>query len=348
MWWQQSIGFVILAAVAASQALLAQKDPGTRYRAGYEALRITDPARTRPIQLDVWYPADAEETTHRYGLSTGRVATGAPMAIGQFPVILLSHGALGSATNYAWIAERLARSAFVVVGVSHFGESRVFGEATINPATVGDFGARTRDFSFALDFILQRSKWASGVDGGRVGALGHSSGGATMAILAGGQIRMEAMAAFCLSKEGTTDRGCGYRAGATTEIMSAPPTAEPRVRAIVLLDPAVGPGFDNSGLARVKAPALVVGSVANDFMPFALNPQRYAEFLPNAQVIRLNSREGHFVYLDECSLPVEAMGVPLCSDRPGVVRAVVHQRLGASVIDFFTRQLQAQAVPPKP
>jgi predicted dienelactone hydrolase len=120
------------------------------------------------------------------------------------------------------------------------------------------------------------------------------------------------------------------------------------VRAIVLLDPAVGPGFDSPGLSRVKIPALVVGSVANDFMPFAVNPQRYAEFLPNAQAIRLDSAEGHFVYLDECSLPVEAMGVPLCSDRPGVVRAEVHRRLGASVIDFLTRQLQTPAAPPKP
>jgi predicted dienelactone hydrolase len=254
MWWRQGGGVVLLTAVAASQALVAQ-DPETRYRAGYEALRITDPARTRPIQLDVWYPAEADETTHRYGLlSTGRVAPGAPMAAGRFPVILLSHGALGAATNYSWIAERLARSAFVVVGVSHFGESRVFGEATINLATVADFGARTRDFSFALDFVLQRSKWASGVDGGRVGALGHSSGGATVAMLAGGQYRPEAMTAFCLSKAGNTDRGCGYRAGAPTQTVSAPPIAESRVRAVVLLDPAVGPGFDRPGLAGVKAP----------------------------------------------------------------------------------------------
>src|SRR5687768_16136969 len=120
MGWRYGVGLVMLTAVAASQVLVAQNDPGTRYRAGYEALRITDPTRMRPIQLDVWYPAEADETTHRYGLSTGRVASGASMAAGRFPAILLSHGALGSATNYAWIAERLARSAFVVVGISHF------------------------------------------------------------------------------------------------------------------------------------------------------------------------------------------------------------------------------------
>jgi predicted dienelactone hydrolase len=339
---------MMLAAIAASHALGAQSDPAPRYRAGYESLRITDTARARPIQLDVWYPADAEETTHRYGLSSGRVALAAPVAAGRFPVILLSHGALGSASNYSWIAERLARSAFVVVGVSHFGESRVFGEATVNPALVADYGARTRDFAFALDFILQRSKWASGVDGRRVGALGHSSGGATVAMLAGGQFRLEGMAAFCLSKEASTDRGCGYRAGVSTQIVFAPAIAESRVRAIVLLDPAVGPGFDRAGLESVRVPALVVGSVSNDFMPFALNAQRYVEFLPNAESMPLDRGEGHFVYIDECSLPVEAMGVSLCSDRPEVIRRDVHQRLGARVVDFFTRQLKAQPGPPRP
>src|SRR5687767_9185657 len=89
MSWRYGVGVVMLTVAAASQSLVAQNDPGARYRAGYEALRITDPTRMRPIQLDVWYPAEAEETTQRYGLSTGRVAPGAPMAAGRFPVILL-------------------------------------------------------------------------------------------------------------------------------------------------------------------------------------------------------------------------------------------------------------------
>ena len=33
-------------------------------------------------------------------------------------------------------------------------------------------------------------------------------------------------------------------------------------------------------------------------MPFALNGQRYAQFLPNAEAIRLDRDEGHFLYLD--------------------------------------------------
>jgi len=339
------IGGGLLLAVGTLHTLGAQEPPGTRYRAGFEALRVTDSARSRPIQLNVWYPTDAEETFHGYGISTGRVASGPPMAAGQFPVVLLSHGSLGSTTNYVWIAERLARAAFVVVGVDHFGESPVYGPQTIDPAAVADFGTRTRDFRFAVDYVLQRSKWATGVDGERVGALGHSAGGATVAMLAGAQYREEALAAFCLSKEGPTDRGCGYRpAGApATPTGFVPPVAEPRVRAIVLLDPAVGPGFDRAGLAHVAVPALVVGSVANDFLPFALNAERYGRFLRNAELLRLDRGEGHFVYLDECTASIEAMGLRICSDRPGVTRRAIHERLGERIVDFFTRQLQRTA-----
>jgi len=115
------------------------------------------------------------------------------------------------------------------------------------------------------------------------------------------------------------------------------------VRAIVLLDPAVGPGFDEVALAPVKTRALVVGSVDNDFMPFAFHPGRYAQLLPNVDVIRLESGEGHFVYLDDCSLPIEAMGVRLCGDRPGVVRREVHARLRTRIVDFFTQSLRGVA-----
>ena len=143
--------------------------------------------------------------------------------------------------------------------------------------------------------------------------------------------------------EGSTDRGCGYRSGASPQPVTAAPIADSRVRAVVLLDPALGPGFDKAGLARVKAPALVIGSVANDFMPFVLNAGRYAGFLPNAEAIRLDRGEGHFVYLDECSIPVDAMGVPICVDRTGVNRGDVHQRMGAAIIAFFTRHLRVRA-----
>ena len=123
---------------------------------GYRAIRARDEARDRPVAMDVWYPAASPdgEVPHDYGLGAGSIAEGAEAAGGPFPVILLSHGAFGSARNYAWIAEHLARRGHVVCGVSHFGESYVYGAETIDPTVAADVGSRALDCSFALDHLL--------------------------------------------------------------------------------------------------------------------------------------------------------------------------------------------------
>ena len=113
-------------------------------------------------------------------------------------------------------------------------------------------------------------------------------------------------------------------------------------KTLVVIDPAVGPGFDDSSLRPVTAATLVIGSVQNDFLPFAYHAGRYAELLPGADVVRLDSGEGHFVYLDECSQPIEVMGVPLCSDREGVDRGEVHARLTQVNESFFSRHLMGE------
>src|SRR5215471_9906026 len=205
------------------------------HRAGYQVLRIDDAGRSRPIQLDVWYPTPADETPHHYGLSNGRVAADAAVTVGVFPALLLSHGALGAATNYSWIAEYLARKGFVIVGVSHFGESPVFGQTSVDPSTVSRFGSRTRDLSFALDFVLRRSRWAAAVDPARIGAIGHSSGGATAVMLAGGRYQPESMAAYCRSQAASSDRGCRYPAAPPIASEQDNQVADDRIRAIVLL-----------------------------------------------------------------------------------------------------------------
>src|SRR5215475_2259089 len=88
--------------------------------AGYEQQRIGDESRDRPIQLDIWYPASAQEREHNYGISKGSVAEGAPVVGTRRPVVLLSHGSMGAASNYSWLAEYLARHGYVVLGVSHY------------------------------------------------------------------------------------------------------------------------------------------------------------------------------------------------------------------------------------
>jgi predicted dienelactone hydrolase len=111
------------------------------------------------------------------------------------------------------------------------------------------------------------------------------------------------------------------------------------IKAVVLMDPAAGPGFTAPGLRALKTPTLIVGSVDDDFLPFAAHAGRISNLLGSAETIRLAAGEGHFVYVDGCKLPIDVMGVKLCTDRAGVDRAATHAKLVPQVLSFFDRSL---------
>ena len=330
------IASALIAACATTAHPTTPQQTGADVSAGYDTQRITD-AGGRLIQLDVWYPTMAAEQAHSYNFGMGSVAKGAVVAGDKLPVVLLSHGSMGAASNYSWIAEPLARHGYVVLGVSHFGESPVFGPATMNPATVAHFGDRTRDINAALDFLISKSVYASHIDLQRLGALGHSSGGATVLMLAGASFSMADMRIYCAAAR-ATDKGCQYPVGAPSSDQAPIPSPTP-IKAMVLMDPAAGPGFAQASLQALKTPALVIGSVDDDFLPFAAHAGRVSDLLGSSETVRLSGGEGHFVYVDRCSLPINVMGVKLCTDRDGVDRDATHAMLVPEILSFFDRRL---------
>jgi predicted dienelactone hydrolase len=312
--------------------------------AGFMTLRTVDKNRSRPLFIDLWYPAaaDAEEKQVDYGPGSGRAAPDALPVEEAQPVIVLSHAAFGSARGYSWIAEGLARRGFVVAGVSHFGESPVFGLETVDPSATLQPWQRPLDCSAALDFILAEPRLEKIADPGRIAALGHSTGGATVIALAGAVFDSEAMRDYCASAAARSDKGCLYAAA------GRPPGAEDaarrsyrdeRIRAAVVMDPALGPGHDARSLSGIRIPIHVIGAVENDFLPFEHHAGRYARLIPGASLTPLAHGEGHFVFLDECSGDRELQGVPLCRDREGVQRASVHARLIETITRFFLQHL---------
>ena len=187
------------------------------YPVGYTILHTRDLSRGRPVIIDAWYPAiqTARETPHDYGLGRGHVAERAPPVAGELrPVIVLSHGAFGSSRNYSWIGEYLAGNGYIVAGVSHFKESPVYGPETIDPASALQPWLRPQDCTFALDYLFSQSEFQKIADPARIGALGHSSGGATAIALGGAVFDPRAMQQYCVSDTTERDRGCVYARGA--------------------------------------------------------------------------------------------------------------------------------------
>ena len=313
------------------------------HKAGHRRFKWHDADRNRPVWADVWFPTadQRDEIAIPYGLGSGRVVPDAAVATadGSFPLVVLSPGASGSATNYSWLAEYLARHGSVVLGVSHYGESFVYGVETIDPAAVLRLWVRPSDCTFALTQLLASDEFKGRINVDRINALGHSSGGATALALGGATLDPMALLKYCQSDAARSDLGCVY----ARQLKSQPPPPpeatrsyhDPRIAAIVALDPAAGPAHDAASLARVRVPVLVVGSRDNDFLPFEHHAARYARLLPNASLIGLDDGEGHFVYLNSCTSDLQANGVPLCVDRLGVDREKVHARLAPQILAFL-------------
>ena len=323
--------------------------PAASYKAGYRRFTWRDAARNRPVWADVWFPSTdaSEERAMPYGLGQGMAIPSAGVAAygAPFPLVVMSHGASGSAPNYSWLAEYLARNGVIALGVSHYGESWLYGPETVDPGAVTRLWARPGDCTFALTQLLMDEDFRERVDSGRIGAVGHSSGGATVMALGGATFDPVALSAYCRSDAGHADRGCEY--ARQSEDTPAPTEAtrsfrDSRVVAIVALDPAAGPGHDRASLAQVNVPVLVVGSEDNDFLPFEHHAGRYAALLPGASLITLQDGEGHFVYLNSCTSDLSANGVPLCVDRKGVDRDAVHAKLAPQIRAFFAAAMTGE------
>ena len=259
----------------------------------------------------------------------------------------MSHGASGAPLNYAWLAEYLARRGVVVLGVAHFGESWAYGSDTIDGVTVTRLWVRPSDCSFALTQLLESPAFKDRIDTARIGALGHSSGGATAIALGGAAFDPVALVDYCRSEAGELDRGCWYARTAAVPLVFPPEATrnyrDSRIVAVVALDPAAGPACTAEALADVHVPVLVIGSEDNDFLPFERHAGHYGRLLPNASMLALRDGEGHFVYLNSAIDSKEALGVPLYVDRKGVNRDAVHARLAPEILAFFLTAMEVSA-----
>lgn len=259
---------------------------------------------------------------------------------------MLSHGAGGDGANYAWLSEHLAARGHLVAAVNHYGESRVYGQDTVERLAILRPWTRPEDVRFAISALLADEKWGPLIHPDRIGGVGHSAGGHTLLVLAGADYDTQRMGPYCASAAARADRGCAYARGLTESDWLAigvrpdrPLPTEPRLAALFLMEPAMAPSFSDASLARVAIPVQLVAAKPGDFLPFEPHAARFARRLPAAALTTLEHGEGHFVYLAECELPIDVMGLPLCSDAPGVERARVHQALAELATDFFAKTL---------
>jgi predicted dienelactone hydrolase len=169
---------------------------------------LTLPTDSAPVE--VWYPATKKSVTGKpvatYDIANWLPASlqklipagysvaypsggvrGVPVAPGRYPLVVFSHGYAGFRDQSTFLTARLASWGFVVAAPDHF--SRDLTEVLGGPTAAT---AKTTDVAdLKATIALMKAQNASAtspfhrhVDAGKIGAVGHSAGGAAVEALA--------------------------------------------------------------------------------------------------------------------------------------------------------------------
>jgi len=241
------------------------------------------PKYDRPITVEAWYPAiipDGKKAIETYTQVLGtNGAPGRPLVPftfkgralrnavitdtdAKYPLIILSHGYVGSRFLFTYLAENLASKGYVVVAIDH--TDSTYKDAANFTSTLVN---RSLDQLFVLDEIDRLSNSNSGsflsgkVDASNAGLVGYSMGGYGGLNTCGAGYSAQALGLF-KSLSGGSD-ALASRGADTPEYQQS---IDPRIKAFVALAPwgMANGAWDAEGLAGLKTPTFFVSGSEDD------------------------------------------------------------------------------------
>jgi len=281
----------------------------------------------RPLAIRIWQAAD--------------LSRGAPV-----PLIIISHGTGGSLAGHSDTARALAAAGFVVVSVSHTGDNYM------DQSYVGrglHLIGRPRHVSRVIDYMLTTWPTRRQIDAGRIGVFGHSAGGFTALVLAGGEPDLSRGERHCVDTPKAWD--CAYLRQHGLDFANSPrflPASwhhDPRIRAAVIAAPAVGYAFEPQGLSRVTIPVQLW--VAPNDPIVEDSPAIVRRLLPRAPEYHVVTGAGHLTFVTPCGQDEaraaksasENGALDWCRESDGFDRTRFHGEFNDAVMQFFRRTL---------
>jgi len=332
---------VLLCGISASAASTGMAEGA---KLGIETVPLKD-ARGRDVTTEVWYPARDSAVESAFAarpfLQPIQVSRDAPYCCDnekRRALIIISHGIFGNRFSQGWLAGALVSQGYIVASVTHPNTT----SDDITTAGIYRLWDRAEDVSVMLDHLLSHAKWSPRIDPARVGFIGHSFGGGTGVMLAGGVHDAAELISFCKTAAAAKDNYCPPLAKLEPQNIDLRPAKasyqDRRIRAYYIMASAPAQGFAVETLSAIRVPFAVETATQDEILDNALNSQLFAQKIPGASSIERST--GHFVYVPLCvsgSIPPQAASI--CADPSGVNRQSSHQQVSDSVVRFFARNL---------
>ncbi len=246
------------------------------------------------------------------------VAMGGALRAGRYPLAVISHGSGGSPLTHRLLAAHLVRHGFVVAAPEHPGNNRNSNELA---GSARILWTRPRHVRRLIDWVSADAALGPTLSSGGVAVIGHSAGGYTALVLAGG--RPTAI------PSGPDDH-------------SPPPIpveADHRVTALVLLAPATPWFMGAETLRAVQLPILMFTGDRDSLTP-PLHGEIVARGVADAAQVdhRVVANAGHFSFLSPFSAEMTTPGFAPSQDPAGFDRVGFHEQLYAEIIAFLRRR----------
>jgi len=297
---------------------------------GFHEMSFLDPLDLQPMRAIAFYPSTGIE--HASKLEGYQIAAtkDAKIAIGRFPMLMLSHGNTGTPLALHDLATSLARKGFVVVAVFHPGDNY---KDHSRLGTLSNLYGRPLQISEAITATLADPMLSPFVNAEQVGVIGYSAGGETALILSGATPDLDRLRRYCQERPDDGD-ACNTRGELIVDRDDLEPIADPRVHALLLMAP-LSLKFGRHTLAGVHVPVLLYSGDGDKLVPFDKNAAALARKLPIAPDFKLLAGAGHFVFMAPCTQEQLAAMPALCTDADGVDREDIHRNLISEAGKFF-------------
>ena len=319
-----------------STSLLSPAVAAAPLAAGYAVLQVAD-GTASPLAVALWYPTEAVAQQTDLGPFTLDIARGGAIAGQGLPLIVVSHGNGGSSLGHHDTALVLAQAGYVVAAVTHTGDNHADQR---NEASMMD---RPRHVSRVIDHLLTTWPGRDRIDARRIGVFGFSSGGFTALAVVGGAADLRRVGPYCKQHPG--DYACQLMARRPSEAAAVGTAAlqmvrDARVRAAVVVAPALGFTFSQASLAAISVPIQLWRAEEDAVLPHPWYVEPVRAALPQPLDYHEVPKAGHFDFLAPCTPRFATMAPPLCSSQPGFDRVAFHREFNAAVLGFFSLALK--------
>jgi predicted dienelactone hydrolase len=234
-------------------------EPGTQW-VRQQTLTFHDYGRERTIPVDVYWSRHA-----------------------QGPLVVLSHGFGADRRFLSYLAYHLASYGLTVVALEHPGSNVTWlTQITMGEPGNGDIGDilpatefidRPKDISFLLDELARLNEYSSIFRGKfntpQVTVIGHSLGGYTALALAGARLNLEQLRQFCDARSLVGLSPADWLQCAAADLPPNQPIdlRDARVVQVIALNPMIGRLFDESSLAQITVPLMILAGTDDSITP---------------------------------------------------------------------------------